>query len=800
MGDNEEDQPYVGQRVTGRNSALLAAGRAVFVDDIELPGCLTLHIIRSPHARARITQLDTAAGLTVPGVKLILTAADMVEQGILVQPSGMFDFLDAQLSARNPLADGHVRYVGEPVAAIVAENVYAARAAARAIAIRYDVRVPILTVDDALAADAPIIEDGWRDNVMFDWKFEQDFTETSFNTAEFTAHGQLTCGRIAATPLEPRGIIADWNRWTETLTVWASTQGPHVLRTMLAGVLGLDDSQVRVIQPHVGGAFGAKIPMFPEDVLAALCSMHTASPVRYIEDRYEYLQAGGHSRDIACEYSVGFDADGRLQALDVVLKANVGAPSTFAGYLMSIVTAGCIPGSYLVPAVRVQLLAAVTNRGPWQAYRGYGKEAATFFLERILDDVARRSGVSRRDVRQRNFVQPEQFPFTLASGWIMDSGDYQATLDLALDLIDADNIEARRTQVAANGRLLGLGFAHELTPEGSARPGSLLGGTDSTTVRVSPRGHVTVLSGVTSPGSGNETGLAQMVADALGADLHDVRVIQGDTQSCPHGNGNYSSRSLTIGGASARLASEDIRYKLEQVAARTLDVPVESLHFSRGRITSSASKSSTTIAAVAGEIYRNPHGAAMEGIDPNLESTRSYKMPNVHHQPSTTGIYNQYPTWSFAAAACLVEVDPATGAVTVVEFALAHDCGVVVNPALAEAQLHGAVMQGIGAALYEEVLYDSAGAVEAPSLREYTLPSVREWAPVTLGHCSTPSPYTHQGMKGVGESGISAPCAALASAIEDALNHHDAVKRPVVLNRAPFTPARVWAAINEACQ
>jgi carbon-monoxide dehydrogenase large subunit len=775
----------------GRTNAVLAAGHATYVDDVQPAGCLTLAVLRSPHAAARIARIDVTAARAVPGVRLVVTGEDVAAAGLVIHPSGVFDFFDVRQSDRYPLAVGRVRHAGEPVVAVVADDGHAARAACRAVVVSYDVGTPLLTVDDALAPGAPVVEEGWPDNLMVDWTFGTGDVEAALDGAPGRAEGRLVCGRIAATPLEPRGIVAEWDRWTESLTVWASTQGPHVLRTQLAGVLGLDDAQVRVVQPQVGGAFGAKIPMFPEDVLTTWAAIALGTPVRWIEERHEYLAAGGHSRDIACRYRVAFDPDGRLAALDVVLDANLGAPSTIAGFLMSIVTAGTIPGSYLVPALRVQLRGVVTNLGPWQAYRGYGKEASTFFLERILDDVARRTGVDRADVRRRNFVRPEQFPHQLPSGWIMDSGDYAGTLDLALELIGAEGFAERRRQAAAEGRLIGLGFAHELTPEGSARPGSLLGGTDSSTVRMSPRGHVTVLTGVTSPGGGNETGLAQLVADELGVDIDTVRVVQGDTQSCPHGNGNYSSRSLTIGGASARLAAADVRGKLEAVAARMLAVPAPTLRFSRGVVSSSATARTLAVGAVAGEVYRNPHGAAMDDVTPGLESTRSYKMPNVHHQFDRTGIYNQYPTWSFGAAACVVEVDAVTGQVTVLEMALAHDCGVVVNPTLAEAQLHGAVMQGIGAALYEEIAYDEHGSLESVSLREYTLPSAREWVPVRLGHRSTPSPYTHRGMKGVGESGISAPAPAIAAAVEDALAHR------VVLAQVPLTPARVWAALQQ---
>ena len=790
-------ETYVGQRMPGRANRVLAAGHATYIDDIKVDGCLRLAIVRSPHASARITHLDVEQARGLPGVRLVATGDELLAAGLVVRSSGVFDFFDVRQSDHCPLAVGTVRYEGEPVVLVVADDQLSARAACGTVDVRYDVMTPLLTVEGALAPNAPVVEDNWPDNVMIDWTFSEGDLDAALAGADASSRGRLACGRIAATPLEPRGVVADWDRWARSLTVWASTQGPHVLRSQIAGVLGLDDSQVRVIQPQVGGAFGSKIPMFPEDVLVAWASVQLETPVRWVEERHEYLRAGGHSRDIACDYQVGFDAAGHLQALDVVLDANLGATSTVAGFLMAIATAGCIPGSYVVPVVRVQLRGVVTNLGPWQAYRGYGKEAATFFLERILDDVARRTGAGRAEVRRRNFVQPDQFPYELASGWIMDSGDYAGTLDLALELIGAKEFEQRREAAANEGRRLGLGFSHELTPEGSARPGSLMGGADSSTVRMSPRGYVTLLTGVTSPGNGNETGLAQIVADELGVDIDTVRVIQGDTQSCPHGNGNYSSRSLTIGGASARLAAGDIRDKLTVVAARVLDTPPESLRFHRGKVTSSATTRNTTVGAVADQVYRNPHGAAMNDLAPNLESTRSYKMPNVHHQHDRTGRYNQYPTWSFGAVACVVEVDPATGEVFVLDMALAHDCGAVVNPTLAEAQLHGAVMQGIGSALYEEIVYDDAATIESISLREYTLPSAREWVPLHIGHRSTPSPFTHGGMKGVGESGISAPAPAIAAAIEDALATAPRAKA-VTLTTVPFTPARIWAAIQEA--
>ncbi|WP_162301604.1 xanthine dehydrogenase family protein molybdopterin-binding subunit [Nesterenkonia muleiensis] len=784
------------------NNSVLAAGRGVFLDDISPPDTRTLAILRSPHASASITQIDTSTARSLPGVELIITGEDTVEHSLKIGPTGAFEFLTVKQSDRYPLAVDSVRYVGEPVVAIVAKDARVAARAIDVIEVKYLVRTPVVSVHEALAPNAPLVESGWNDNLMVDWEFERGSINLNAvgeiqgtTSAPLTSHGRLECGRIVPTSLEPRGTIAQWDRWTRSLTVWASTQSPHVLKTQLGGVLGLDDSRIRVIQPNVGGAFGGKIPIFPEDILTAWAAIWLGCTVKFVEERHEALPAAGHSRHIACEYGVSFNDDGIIESLDVQLEANLGAPQTFAGYLMAIVTAGCIPGSYDIPNVHVHLRGAVTNLGPWQAYRGYGKEAATYFLERIIDEVSNISGISGADVRRRNFITSDQFPYQLPCGWIMDSGDYHGTLDHVLNLIGNETFEERRMKAANAGRVIGLGIAHELTPEGSSRPGSLMGGTDSTTVRISPRGFTTVLTGVTSPGGGNETGLAQIVADALGTDIDHIMVVQGDTLSCPHGNGNYSSRSVTIGGTSARLAASDCRVKLDTVAARLLEVSESSLTFSRGLISSYETSRTTTIAEVSAEIYRNPHGPLMEGIEPNLESTRSFKMKNVHHQPDRTGLYNQYPTWSFGAAACVVEVDPATGGVEILDFAFVHDCGEVINPTLAEAQLHGAVMQGVGAALYEEYRYDDHGNPACPSLREYTIPSAREWFPITLGHCSTPSPFTEGGVKGVGESGISAPSPAIAAAIEDALAGY-APERDVRLTTVPFTPARVWSAFE----
>ncbi|MCQ8836301.1 xanthine dehydrogenase family protein molybdopterin-binding subunit [Streptomyces malaysiensis] len=764
------------------------AGAGTYVDDVRPAGRMIMAVLRSPHAHARIVRLDISAAAALPEVSLVLDGASLAADGIVVRPGGAFANFTVRQSDRVPLAVDVVRYVGEPVVAVVAVDLIAARAALELVDVEY-APLPVLADASAALTGQPL-EQSWPDNVMVDYPFSKGDPDVVLAGSDRVRRGSLRCGRIAASPIEPRGIVASWDPYRETLTCWASTQSPHVLRTLLAATVGLSDSAVRVIQPQVGGAFGSKLPMFPEDVLATVASIRLGVPVAWTEQRNEYLTAAGHSRDVGCDYAVAFRPDGRITALTVDLVADLGAPTTVAGWAMCIVTAGCIPGAYQIDDVRVRMRGVVTNRGPWQAYRGFGKEVSCFVMERILDEVARATGVDRIEVRLRNFIPSSTFPYTQPCGWITDSGDYEGTLTEAAKLIDYADFERRRAEAREQGRTLGIGFAHELTPEGSSRPDSLMGGTDSATVRISPRGDVTVLTGVTSPGTGNETGIAQVVADALGCDLERVRVEQGDTASCPYGNGNYSSRSLTFGATSARLAADELRERIEAVAVSMLGTDAGRIRIEEGTV-HGPHDATLTLDAVAAEIYRNPHGRHMTGLPPGLEATRSYRIPNVHHQPDVDGRYNQYPTWSFASAACVVEVDEETGVVRVEDFVLVHDSGEIVNPLLAEAQLHGAVLQGIGASLYEEISYDEDARPFAHTLREYTLPGARESLAPVIGHRSTPSPFTLDGRKGVGESGISAPAAAIASAIEDALREHD-----VRLSRAPFTPARVWAALN----
>ncbi len=781
---------FVGKPVPGLNNALLAAGAGTFVGDLPLPGGLTMAVLRSPHPHARLTTLRVTAAEALPGVVHVVTGAEIRERTNPIPPSGLA-FKETTCYA---LAGERVRYVGEPVAAVVAEDAFAAHAALELVETEYE---PLPAVTDAQAALAPaaaLVEPPWGDNVLVEQRLSAGEVERAFAESAGTASGSLATTRVLAAPLEPRGAAASWEPHRRLLTCWSSTQTPHTLRHHLASALGAPESELRLIQPQVGGAFGGKLPTYPEDVLVCYLARRLGRPVRWIEERHEHLRAAGHSRDIRCDYEAAYLADGTVTGLRVRLLADVGAPATLVGWLMSLVTWSCIPGPYRIGNVETELRAVVTNKSPWQAYRGFGKDSAAFFLDRIMEHVARATGLPSAEVRLRNFIQKDEFPFTQVNGVVLDSGDYAGTLRTALDLVDEEAFRKRQAKAREQGRFIGLGLGQELTPEGVGEPGSLAGARDTTHVRVGPGGDVVVLTGVTSPGSGNETGIAQIVADSLGCELSRVRVVQGDTETCPFGSGNFSSRSLMLGGSAAMLAARDLRDKLRTVAASMLEVSPEDVEAEDGTLFVRGSRGrAVAFDDVVAQVYLHPHGEHMEGVEPSLEATRSFKIGNVYHQPERNGRFNLYPTWSNASAACEVEVDPETGVVRVLRYVLVHDSGRIVNPLLAAGQLHGAITQGIGAALYEFVAYDEAGRPLPESLMDYTLPTASEWVRLEIVHHDTPSPFTPLGTKGVGESGISAPTGAIAAAIEDALPHLD-----LQLTQIPFTPSRVWTAIQQA--
>lgn len=786
---------YVGQSLTALTNSQLVAGKGTFVDDIQLPGMTYMAVLRSQYAHARIRSIDTASAKRFPGVLYVATGQEIKENMNPITEAYDTRAMGAKGVKWYSLCPERVRFVGEAVAAVVAEEKHTAYEALNLIDVDYEVLRAVTDPEEAMKPGAPLVEPEWGDNILVTRDFCVGDPDKAFRETDGTVSGVIQSNRITGTPIEPRGCVANYDPYKDLLTFWDSTQNPHPLRVYLAETLRIPENTIRVIQPHIGGGFGLKQPTFQEEPLVAYLSRKLCRPVKWIEERTENLQVGGHSRDTRFYYEAAFKKDGTVTGIKLKVIADVGAPSALCGWGMSFVTWYTLPTVYRIPNVRMQLFSVVTNKCPWNAYRGYGKDAATFLMERVMDHVAKATRLDRVEVRFKNFVQPHEFPYPQASGAVLDSGNYPAELKRVLKMIDYENFPKLQEKERKRGRYLGLGIGMELTPEGCSMPGSvMLCGYDGSSVRVSPNGEVTVLTGVTSPGSGNETAMAQIAADTLGCDIKRVKVIQGDTDTCPWGLGNYSSRSVIMGGSAVQVAATEIRQKMFKIAASMLEAAPEDIEAEEGKIyVKGAPHRFVRFEEVASQAYRHTHGKYMEGIEPALEATRYFRIENVYHQPEKQGRFSSYPTWPNGAVACIIEVDPETGFVKILRYCLVHDAGRIVNPLLADANLHGGITQGIGGAMYERIAYDEAGQPQTITFMDYTIPTAVEVPSYEIEHQETPSPFTPLGTKGVGESGVGGALNALCSAIEDALpelNLH--------ITELPLMPHRVWHSIQEA--
>ncbi len=786
---------YVGQEIPGMTSRQLAAGRGQYVGDVQLDGMLYMAVLRSPYAHARIKGIDTKAAEQLPGVVYVMTGKEAKQNMRSITAALDTAGMGAKSVECYALCPERVRYVGEAVAAVVAENKYIARKAADLIEVDYEPLPVVSDPEEAMKPGAPLVEPQWGDNVMMASDFSYGNVDEAFAQADGTTSGMVKTQRYTGAAIEPRGYVASYDPYSDQLTFWASTQNPHPLRVLLADTLGIPETTIRVIQPKVGGAFGLKIPTFQEEPLIAYLARKLARPIKWIEERFENLLAGGHAREERLTYEAAYKKDGTVTALRVRVVADVGAPAGLAGWGMAYVTAYCIPTCYKIPNCRVQLSIVVTNKCPWNAYRGFGKEAASFLMDRIMDGVAKAAGIDRAQVRLKNFIQPEEFPYSQISGAVLDSGNYPEALRRVLKMIDYENFPKLQEQARKEGRYIGLGIGQELTPEGCALPGStVVSGYDGCTVRVNPSGQVTVLTGVTSPGSGSETSIAQVVADTLGVEINSVKVIQGDTDICPYGLGNYSSRSVITGGPAAQASATLIRDKMLTVAAKMLEVSPADLDAEDGKISvKGAPTRFVLIKDVASTVYRDCYGKYACDQEPGLEATHYFRHANIYHQPEVQGRFSAYPAWPNVAAACIIEVDPDTGVIKVLKYCAVHDAGKIINPRLAEANLHGGIAQGIGGALYESLVYDDAGQLKTATFMDYTLPTAVDVPSIEAEHLETPSPFNPLGAKGVGESGVTGPLGALCGALEDAVPNLRLDQLEM-----PLTPSRVWREIQKA--
>ena len=766
---------YVGRSLPRVEDPELLRGDARYLDDVRMPGLLDVAFVRSPYAHARLLDIRTDAAEAHDGVALVMTGAGLGDAPEIVTGSSR---PEAATWHRPLLPRDRVRYVGEPVAAVVASSRYAAEDACELIEVDYEPLEAVVDPEAAIAAGAPLLHDGTDSNNFAHIELEHGDVGAAFARAAQVVSKRFHFGRTHAAPLEGRGGIADWSG---DLTFWSSTQMPFLVRSMLAGLYGLPETAVRVLVPAVGGGFGLKVHLYVEEAILPLLSRLAGAPVKWAEDRYEHLAASGHSKEVVCDLELALADDGTFLALRGHLVGDGGAHQghPWTSLIDPLCAASMLPGIYSIPAVRYEVDAAATNKCPSTAYRGVGWTSSQTAREALIDDAARLLGVDPLELRLRNCL-PDGEPAVSATGCRYDGGSYAESIRRARDLVDYERFRERQRRLRDEGTYVGVGFSPFVEQGGWAAqiaadmgfPGS--GYLDSASVTVEPDGSVTLTTGLQTNGQGHATVLAQLAADGLGVRPQDVRVVQGDTATTAYSTGSWGSRTAVIAGGSVLRATEDVRRKLLQIAAGELEASEDDLDLEDGTIAVRGSPNRTlTVREVAAVAYA---GRAPAGIDPTLTATRSYDPP---------------ATYSNACIACIVEADAETGRVTVERLVVVEDCGTILNPLLVDGQVAGAIAQGVGAVLYEGLPYDENGQFLAGSLGEFLYPTAPELPDVEVDHLVTPSPVTEGGIKGMGEGGLIGAPAAVVNAVADALSPFG-----VSIDRTPLRPCDILAAID----
>lgn len=777
----------VGAQVRRVEDPRILLGKSRYVDDIQLSGAVSLAFVRSPYAHARIVQIDTSAAKSHPGVLAVLTGEDIA--GVIKPLRVEYDPNRAPThkSCDWPvLAQGKVRFVGEAVAAVVATNRYEAEDAVALVDVEYDPLEVVWDMEQALVAGGPLVHDEWGNNVMQTLKAEIGEVAKAFQEAGCVVSERFETGRHMALPMETRGCVASYEAATDSLTVWSSTQVPHVVRTHLAIVLGFPEHHIRVVAPDVGGGFGLKAHLFAEEVMAAFLSRRLARPVKWIEDRREHLTAALHAKHQVVQAELALKKDGTILGMRGRFISDVGSYSDYpwgsafeAGH-----AASTMPGPYKVPAFRFEAISVATNKATIGPYRGVGLPIAVLVTERLIDLGARKLALDPAELRLRNMIRKEEHPYRTIIGAEIESGSHREALQMALDMLGYSDFRAEQQRAREQGRYLGVGlgcYIEGTAPSSQAfqSMGLTLGGYESATVRMDAHGKVTVLVGTHSHGQSHETTFAQVVADELGVALADVKVIEGDTTAVPYGWGTWGSRSAVTGGGTITLASQKVREKILCVASRLSEIPPEDLDLVDGVVRRKLDGATIVpIQDIAHRVIVTP-GKLAAGEDPGLEATSHYEPP-----PSTHANATHLAT---------VEVDGETGQVKILRYIVVEDCGTVINPLVVDGQIQGGVAQGIGSALYEQLIYDENGQLLTGTLMDYLAPTATEVPRVEIGHIESPSPYTPKGIKGMGEGGAIAPPAAIANAVADALAPFG-----VRVNEIPLTPERVLQAIEHA--
>lgn len=775
LEDNDQ-KPMGFGRMLRKEDPRLVRGAGTFTDDIKLKGMLHMEILRSPYAHATILSIDKSAAEAHPDVIAVVTGEDLAAHNLAWMPTLSND-------VQSVLATDKVRFQHQEVAFVVAKNKYAARDALELIDVEYDMLQPVVDVRKALDPDAPVIRtdlEGKTDNHCFDWETgDAAATQAVFDDADIVVKQEIIYPRVHPAPMETCACVADMDPISGKLTLHSTTQAPHAHRTVYALVAGIPEHKIRIIAPDIGGGFGGKVPIYPGYVCAIVASLLIGKPVKWAEDRTENLVSTGFARDYIMVGEIAASKDGKIRAVRTNVLADHGAfngvasPIKYpAGFF------GVFTGSYDLEAAHASMTAVFTNKAPGGvAYAcSFRITEAVYLIERMVDVLAYDLEMDPAELRLKNFIQPEQFPYETKTGWVYDSGDYEPTMRLAMEMAGYDELRKEQAEKRERGELMGIGisFFTEAVGAGPRKDMDILGlgMADGCELRIHPTGKAVVRLSVKTQGQGHETTFAQIIAEEIGIPTDDIDVVHGDTDNTPFGLGTYGSRSTPVSGAAAALVARKVRDKAQIIASGMLEVSVADLQWDKG---SFSVKGDPSQSVTIQDIAMKAHGAGdlPEGLEGGLEAQICYNPENL--------------TYPFGAYICVVDIDPGTAEVKVRRFIAVDDCGTQINPMIIEGQVHGGLTDGIGMALMEMISFDENGNCLNSTLMDYLIPTAMEVPDWETGHTVTPSPHHPIGAKGVGESATVGSPPAVVNAVVDAL-------KPYGIRHAdmPLTPSRVW--------
>ncbi|MDB5080730.1 MAG: aldehyde oxidase and xanthine dehydrogenase molybdopterin binding protein [Chloroflexi bacterium] len=768
---------YVGSRIKRREDPRLVTGNGNFTDDFTPAGTVYLHMLRSPHAHAKILSINTDAARGMTGVLAIITGEDLKKELAGPIPGVPYGTIST-VPAYYPITHDRARFVGNIVAAVVADTRANARDAAEAVVVEYEVLPVVLDMEKAHKGEPTLVHDEMANNLCTEIELGNDVTE-AFNTAAVTVEARFVNQRLVPNALENRVALAQYHQGDESVTLYVTSQNPHIIRTLLSGQIGVAEHKIRVIAPDVGGGFGSKIPAYAEEVIACIASKKVRKPVKWTETRSESFVATTHGRDNIDYIRMSATKDGKITGLDIIAYCNMGAYMSLLGPSVAVLCGVIVPGPYAIPNVHFKAICVYTNTTPTDAYRGAGRPEATYMLERTMNMMADKLGMDPMELRRKNFIQPDQFPYFNVVALNYDCGNYEPAMDKALEIFGYQEMRKTQEEARKQGRYIGIGQSTYVEVCGLG-PGSgmtISRGYDCAVVRAELTGKVTVFTGVAPHGQGQETTFAQIVADQFSIPIEDVTIKHGDTEMTPYGMGTYGSRGTAVGGGALMLAIDTVKEKAKKIAAFQMEANEEDVVFEGGKFTVKGAGGGKSISfqEVCLKAYIDPKMAPV--IEPGLEATRYFEPGNF-----------VYPFGTHLAA---VEIEAETGDVKILKYVCVDDCGNQLNPMLVEGQIHGGLAQGIGQALFEEAVYDSSGQLVSGTLMDYALPTAAELPTFTLDHTVTPTKVNPLGVKGIGEAGTIASTPVIVNAVMDALKHLG-----IKDIQMPLRPEKIWKALN----